>query len=936
MEAPLPDQPNPRSHPPRVRSFKTRLMLLVAVAATVPILVAALYLGNRLERQARQLYASHLAASLETAQLLLRDSEEQLTKGLARMTWDDTLRDLLERNAVVALSELAQSQRQALDLAHLGVYGADQRPLAVSDDEVDRGLAELAIRPAAGGGCVASPEVLQLVTCGGRDYLISVLPIYSNAAPKASGGHPADESSQPVAYLVGGKPLIRAELVEALHDHHVDRSVIWVEDRVAHSDLPSAGLVRPAQDDGSPRTYAMGGAHFLGVARTMPIGARNLGYAVLLPLGPLDDQLRGALLTVAVLGLVLLTAVLLVLNAITSRMSRPIRKLREGAALLGAGALDHRIRVRTGDELETLADQFNAMAERLQASQAELERKVEERTGEVAEKSRQLEIASRHKSEFLANMSHELRTPMNAIIGYSEMLQEDARAQHLTTMEPDLEKIQGAARHLLGLINEVLDLSKIEAGKMDLYLEEVEVEKLVAEVASTIGPVVARGGHPLQVRAAPGLGRTRTDVTKLRQCLFNLLGNAAKFANGSAVELEVAREAGERGELLRFSVRDRGIGMSPEQVARLFQPFTQADASTTRKFGGTGLGLTITKAFVEMLGGSIAVESAAGQGSTFTFRLPALAVREEAAEPAVAPRPVVRARATGQERAPSVLVIDDDADVRDIMERLLLRDGYRPVLAEGGVAGLELARRVQPAAITLDVMMPDLDGWSVLSALKSDPTLASTPVVMLTIADDRRRAFALGASNFVTKPLDHARMSELLRRYVKPGTTGVVLVVDDDPLARRMARDLLEREGWAVEEAVDGRAALAQVQGLHPQLVLLDLMMPEMDGFEFIEQFRANEAWRDIPVIVVTSKDLTAADRARLSGSVTRILAKGAHPLEEVLAFLRELIAASAPPASAAPPWRGKDGCPRYCWLRTTRSTATCSRGGCSARATRC
>jgi CheY-like chemotaxis protein len=410
------------------------------------------------------------------------------------------------------------------------------------------------------------------------------------------------------------------------------------------------------------------------------------------------------------------------------------------------------------------------------------------------------------------------------------------------------------------------------------------------------------------VQAAPGLGRARTDVTKLRQCLFNLLGNAAKFASGGPVELEVAREAGAPGDQLRFSVRDRGIGMSPEQVDRLFQPFTQADASTTRRFGGTGLGLTITRAFVEMMGGSIGVESALGQGSTFTFRLPALVAGNEVTGPEVARplelRPGVRASTVGQ--APAVLVIDDDADVRDIMERLLRRDGYHPVLAAGGVAGLELARRLHPAAITLDVLMPDLDGWCVLSALKADPDLASTPVVMLTIADDRRRAYSLGASNFVTKPLDHARMSEMLRRYVKPGTTGVVLVVDDDPLARRMARELLERQGWAVAEAVNGRAALAVVQELRPQLVLLDLMMPEMDGFEFIEQFRANEAWREIPVIVVTAKDLTAAERVRLSGCVTRIMAKGAQPLGEALAHLREVISASVPVAAAPASLEGR------------------------------
>jgi signal transduction histidine kinase/CheY-like chemotaxis protein len=897
---------------PRVRSFKTRLMLLVALAVTVPTLLASIYLGDRLERQARELYASRLEADLQTMAVLIKEAEEQLPRKLARMTGTDALRDLLERGEPAPLADQVDGQRQALDVTLLGVYAAsDARPLVVARSDVDVGLEGLTLRLEGGDGraCVASRELLQVLTCAGKDYLVSVLPLYSNTerAPGA-GERAAEGQSQLMGYLVGGAPLIAPELVASVHRLRLSQPIVWIDDRVVRSELTSSQVTPPGGDDSSPRRQLIDGAAYLGATRAERIGPRSLAYGVFLALGPLEARLRTALLTMAAFGLLLLTCTLVALNAITSRMSRPIRKLREGAALLGAGALEHRIRVSSGDELEALADQFNAMAERLQAARAELEGRVEERTREVAEKSRQLEIASRHKSEFLANMSHELRTPMNAIIGYSEMLQEDARAQHLDAMVPDLERIQSAARHLLGLINGVLDLSKIEAGKMDLYFEEVEVGQLVAEVASTIGPVVAKAGNTLRVRVPPELGWARTDVTKVRQVLFNLLGNAAKFTSGDEVELEVAREVSAAGDQLRLSVRDRGIGMSQEQVARLFQAFTQADASTTRKFGGTGLGLAITKAFVEMLGGTISVESTVGVGSTFTVRLPARAAGAGARDPEAAPAPRTGpqpfAEAPGQ--APAVLVIDDDADVRAIMERLLLRDGYRPILAGGGAIGLELARRHHPAAITLDVLMPDMDGWCVLSALKADPGLAATPVVMLTIADDRRRAFALGATSFITKPLDHARMSEMLRRYARPGTTGVALIVDDDPLVRRMAREMLEREGWAVSEAVDGRAGLAQAQQVRPQLVLLDLMMPGMDGFEFIEQFRAEEAWRDIPVIVVTSKDLTAEDRRRLSGNVTRILAKGAQPLSEVLARLRLLIRTHAPQVAAAAPAEGR------------------------------
>jgi signal transduction histidine kinase/DNA-binding response OmpR family regulator len=894
-----------------MRSFRTKLMLLVALAVTVPTVLAAVLLGDRLERQARELHASHLAASLETLEVLLKGSEEQLSKGLARTTVNDGLRDLLSQGREARLPEFLEGQRAALDLAQLALFDPGGRPMGLATSGVDRGLAALTLPAREGevGGCAASHDVLQLVTCGGTDYLVSALPIYSNAAPGDTGELAADGTSLPLAWLVGGEPLVGPELLAAAESHRVEHPVIWVDDRVAHAALPAEGLVRPAAGEAAPRRYLLGGTAYLGLARSEPLGRRTLGYGVLVPLGPLEASLRQALLSVTALGLLLLASTLSAVGLVTSRMARPIRKLREGAARLGAGALEHRIRVTTGDELEALAGQFNAMAERLQASRAELEARVEERTREVAEKSRALEVASRHKSEFLANMSHELRTPMNAIIGYSEMLQEDARAQHLDSMVPDLEKIQGAAHHLLGLINGVLDLSKIEAGKMELYLEEVDVGGLVAEVASTMGPVIARGGNRLAIDAPDRLGRVRTDVTKVRQCLFNLLGNAAKFTSGGVVTLEVAREAGATADLLRLTVRDQGIGMSPAQVDRLFRPFTQADASTTRRFGGTGLGLTITRRFVELLGGTIEVESEEGRGSAFTVRLPAAAARPIATSvaptEAAAPEAVAQPAGWRRREAPVILVIDDDPDVRAIMERLLRRDGYRPVLASGGVEGLELARRLRPAAITLDVLMPGMDGWSVLSALKADPELAATPVVMCTIADDRRRAYALGAADFLTKPLDRAHLSALLRRHVRPGTAGAVLVVDDDPLVRRLAREVLEREGWAVAEAVDGRAALAQVQEVRPQLVILDLMMPQMDGFEFIEQFRASEAWRAIPVVVVTAKDLTAAERHRLSGSVSRILAKGAHPLAEVLGQLRELIdegaATPAGPAAQAP-----------------------------------
>ena len=339
--------------------------------------------------------------------------------------------------------------------------------------------------------------------------------------------------------------------------------------------------------------------------------------------------------------------------------------------------------------------------------------------------------------------------------------------------------------------------------------------------------------------------------------------------------------------------------MTPEQLGRLFEAFTQAEASTTRRFGGTGLGLALTRHFCRMMGGDVAVESEAGKGSTFTIRLPAIAPRQGRRPPATAYAPAPGG--DGDEgQAGTVLVIDDDAAVRDLLQRSLSREGFRVLPAAGGEEGLRLARAARPDAITLDVLMPGMDGWAVLAALKADPALADVPVVMLTIADDKALGFSLGAVEYLTKPVDRARLLRVLRRY-RPGgpdagapRPGPVLVVEDDEATRRTLRRLLEGEGFAVVEAEHGRAALDLLAGggTAPGLIVLDLLMPEMDGFEFAAALRRDEAWRDVPVVVLTARDLTADDRRRLNGRVERVLQKGADDAERLLGEVRRLVAA--------------------------------------------
>jgi signal transduction histidine kinase/DNA-binding response OmpR family regulator len=498
------------------------------------------------------------------------------------------------------------------------------------------------------------------------------------------------------------------------------------------------------------------------------------------------------------------------------------------------------------------------------------------------------ESANRTKSTFLANMSHELRTPMNAIIGYSEMLIEEAEDLGQDDFVPDLQKIRNAGKHLLALINDVLDLSKIEAGKMTIYLEDFRPAEMINDVVGTIHPLLEKNANRLDVQVADDLGEMRADLTKVRQTLFNLLSNASKFTEKGVITLSANRIPSERGDRIRFSVSDTGIGMSEEQLGRLFQAFTQADASTTRKYGGTGLGLVISRKFCQMMGGDIAVESRAGVGTTFTVDLPA-EVHEATEEIPVAASEIQSPKSKIQNQK-TVLVIDDDPDAADLMARALERSGFATLRASKGAEGIELARTKKPDAITLDVMMPGMDGWSVLSVLKGDPATAKIPVVMVTMLQDRRLGFALGADDFLTKPVDAEKLRNVIAKH-SGAPRSQVLVVEDDPASRDMLTRMLQKEKLEVLAAENGSAALEVLATKRPTLILLDLMMPVMDGFEFLRILKSEPQLAGIPVVIVTAKDLTAADRERLDGSVQAIIQKGAIERDKLLREVCAMVA---------------------------------------------
>ena len=486
------------------------------------------------------------------------------------------------------------------------------------------------------------------------------------------------------------------------------------------------------------------------------------------------------------------------------------------------------------------------------------------------------EEANQAKSQFLANMSHELRTPLNAIIGYSEMLQEEAEEEGQDHFIPDLSKIHKAGKHLLALINDILDLSKIEAGKTELFLEPFDLMNLVEDVQSTVDPLVQQNGNRLTVVTDGEPGSMVADLTKVRQVLLNLLSNAAKFTENGKIELRV-RAANQE---VHLEVADSGIGMTPEQMGRLFEAFSQAEASTAKKYGGTGLGLVISRKFCQLMGGDITPESTPGVGTTFTVRLPRIVMA-----PGAGTAVDESVESSGSGISGTVLVIDDDPNVHDLLRRTLSKRGFRVESAMDGAAGLERVKELMPDAVLLDVLMPVMDGWSVLTTLKNDPEVAHIPVVMVSMMDEQNLGFSLGATDYLTKPVEPARLSSLLKRLcTRPDAT--VLIVDDDPATRDLLSRMVDEGGWQAEVAENGRIALDRISDVDPDLILLDLMMPEMDGFEVAAELRTDPRWKDTPVVVITSMDLTTEDRARLNGAVAKVLRKdevGAQALVEEL-----------------------------------------------------
>ncbi|MEQ2005736.1 MAG: response regulator [Limisphaerales bacterium] len=616
----------------------------------------------------------------------------------------------------------------------------------------------------------------------------------------------------------------------------------------------------------------------------------------------MHDQVRAVITrSVTTAGAAVLIG-MIVVAWLSALISKPLQRVTASARRLATGDFSaaSRLDIRSQDEVGVLADAFTKMADNLQRTYAQLEEsnrtlelKVSERTSELgqmtqlAEEARQqAEAANRTKSSFLASMSHELRTPLTAIIGFSEMLLSDAQADGRTEAADDLQRIMDSAKHLLHLINEILDLSKIEAQKMELHLERFEVANIIREVGNTITPLVKKNSNRLVVTAGHDLGSMNADITKLRQSLLNLLSNANKFTEKGEVTLDVERVVRGGVAYIRFAVGDTGIGMTPVQLGKLFQAFQQADSSTSRKYGGTGLGLVITRKFCELMGGGVTVTSEPGKGSTFTIELPA-EVRKPEARPAAAAVPTAPA-------ARIVLVLSPDKNVHALVGETIKGTGCELRIAPSGAEGLRLARELRPVLITLDAAGPASDGWSVMGELKSDPDLAAIPVILLTLKDGQADAgFTLGAAEFLTKPVDSGLLGRVLQRHLRYPPEGYVMLVEDDPVLRDMMSRMIENENYPVTVAENGLRALELVKQAIPQLIVLDIMMPVMDGFQFLGELRQRKEWSHIPVVVLTAKTLSPEEREFLSARTHSVLQKGASVREDVMANIRRHVSKS-------------------------------------------
>jgi len=630
----------------------------------------------------------------------------------------------------------------------------------------------------------------------------------------------------------------------------------------------------------------------LGLARSIIFQGKAMGTVYIRSdLRAMNDRFKSYALIIAIVFLASLMVALLISRIFERRISKPVKELAETVRIVSREK-DYSIRAAaTGsqDELATLVDAFNEMLEQIQGHEValrqahdELEERVQERTRQLAAANQELEIrnheverATRMKSRFLASMSHELRTPLNAIVGFSDLLAEQTPGQLNDKQQRFVSHIKQGSAHLLQLINDILDLSKIEAGQLEFRCEDFQVKDALPEVLSTIRPLAM--AKSIQIEQKLGTDhQVHADRVRFKQVLYNLLSNAVKFTP-KAGRIDI--DCREDGNFVAISVTDTGIGIRAEDQAVIFEEFRQVEGPAEAAQEGTGLGLAISKRLVERQGGRISLESEFGKGSRFTFTLPVGSTASQT--PLISGPTILPVAAGGGRGKPLILIVDDEIAARELLATYLSPE-YQIVMAESGAEAVVKAQQLRPDAITLDVLMPDSTGFETLVALRKTPDTASIPIIIVSIVDQKQVGFALGAADYLIKPIRKSALLETIRKHVAPQSDDdeTILLVDDDPRTLELLEETLRSAGYETESVRSGARALEVLSSKQVSAVLLDLLMPGMDGFEVIRHVRQEPTLKELPIFVMTAKSLTGDELAVLNRETQALFHKNGswHP----------------------------------------------------------
>ncbi|MDR4505037.1 MAG: response regulator [Candidatus Scalindua sp.] len=617
------------------------------------------------------------------------------------------------------------------------------------------------------------------------------------------------------------------------------------------------------------------------------LGEIKGALSVIIPKEIAEQRFASDIIFFLIVGVVSILLIVVIIFFITGKLMRPIEKLTAAAAIVTkTGDLSTKVDISSNDEVGRLGRAFNDMSSKLRSSYSLLEQRIAEKTAHLQEANIALKRANKLKSEFLANMSHELRTPLNAIIGFAEVLR-DKICGDLNEEQLDFVKdIHSSGYHLLQMINDILDLSKIEAGKMVLQHEVFSVTDAIQDVYHIIQGLADKKHLHLQTEIHPETKDIEADRVKFKQVLYNLLSNAIKFTSENG---NIITKASIIDDTLQVSVTDSGIGMKPEDQEKVFKEFWQADNSFSRKYQGTGLGLALTKRIVEMHGGKIWFKSEYEKGSTFCFTLPLKATFR-------IPKPKVneaRQHKLAGNDVKTILVVEDNRMAADLLAVYLTNEGYNVIVAVDGKEAIKKAKEFKPFLITLDIMLPKVDGWEVLSKLKNFPETADIPVIIVSIVDNKNLGYSLGAASYLMKPVDR----KILINTVEIITSNLstkdkpmeILVVDDDEEAVKYIRAILENAGFRVLTAYGGKAGIELAINNNPDMIILDLMMPDISGFDVVENLRKHQKTKNIPIVICSSKDITEEDKKVLNGNIMAIVQKGSHTKEELLREIQNI-----------------------------------------------